>query len=201
MSVALRQAEVESAQTGANIPTVGPVGRWLLDGITLDYGPIDLLGRFFLQADTALRARGITLNFGTLDDLVAVNRRNPDTWRPLISIFDPAFGAIHNDNSFVLLGRDRAGQVVATQAARLYAWGNTNFAKEATSLRLFYPDPSAQCLPNEKVVVTAKSAERVQGSVVFSGGVWFDPSHRGQFLTGILPEYRARVLSRGGTPI
>ena len=172
-------------------------GRSLLDGITLEYGPTELLGRFFLKADAALRARGISLSFATLDELVAVNKRNADTWRPLISIFDPAFGGIKLENSFVLLGRDRGGDVVATQAARLFSWTDTNFATEAQSLRLFYSAPDRQSLPNEQVVVTAATAHNVQGRVVFSGGVWFDPRYRARFLTGILPRIsRACAFAR-----
>jgi hypothetical protein len=172
-------------------------GRSLLDGITIDFGPPDLLGRFFLKADTALRERGITLSFGTLDELVAVNRANSDTWRPLISIFDPAFGGINRDNSYVLLGRDHYGDVVATQAGRLYSWTDTNFSEEAESLRLFYPDPERQKLPGETVNVSAKMAAAIKGRVVFSGAVWFRPDHRGRFLTGIMPRIsRANAHTR-----
>ena len=42
----------------------------------VDHGPADLLGRFFLKADTAARERGITLSFGTFEDLVDVNAAN-----------------------------------------------------------------------------------------------------------------------------
>ena len=215
MSVAARQWD----RTGSDVARLGDgsgslggapkssgidalAGRSLLDGITLDYGPTDLLGRFFLKADAALRARGISVSFATLDELVAVNKRNAATWRPLISIFDPAFGGIKQDNSFVLLGRDRAGDVVATQAARLFSWTGTNFAEEAQSLRLFYSAPDRQSLPNEQVVVTAATAQNVQGRVVFSGGVWFDPRYRARFLTGILPRIsRACAFSRWYTDL
>lgn len=144
-------------------------GRTLLDGITLDFGPVDLLGRFFLRADAAARARGIELSFAPFDELVAVNRRNSDTWRPLVTVFDPTFGALHPENCFALLGRDHSGAVVATQAARLFDWTNTNFADEATSLRLFYPDPSADKLPAERIDVTAPNARELFGRVAYSG--------------------------------
>ncbi|HJZ44758.1 MAG TPA: hypothetical protein VJ233_13635, partial [Hyphomicrobiaceae bacterium] len=50
-------------------------GPSLITEITVDHGPRDLLGRFFLKADTAARARGITLSFGTFADLVDTNAR------------------------------------------------------------------------------------------------------------------------------
>ena len=83
MNVAARQWDrtggeaARSEDDKSNLVTVSKslgqgslAGRSLLDGITLDYGPADLLGRFFLKADAALRARGILLSFATLDELV-----------------------------------------------------------------------------------------------------------------------------------
>lgn len=177
-------------------------GRSLLDGITIDFGPAEMLGRFFLLADAAARQRGVTLSFGTLGDLVAINRRNSDTWRPLLPIFDPAYGAIDDGNSFALIGRNRAGDVVATQAARLFPWTDTDFAQEAANLRLFYADPERQKLPAERIGVTAPSAKRVTGRVTYSGGVWFRPDYRGRLLTAILPRIsRAIAFTRWYTDV
>lgn len=177
-------------------------GKSLLDGVTLDYGPVSLLGRFFLAADAAARQRGVSLSFGTIGDLLDVNRRNPDTWRPLVTIFDPTFGALTDANSFAILGRNRAGEVVATQAARLYSWTDTNFLEQAASLGLFYPDPGRQRLADERIEVTARSADRLFGRVTYSGGVWFRPDYRGRFLTGILPRIsRAYAFTRWYTDV
>ena len=179
-----------------------PAGKSLLDGLRLEFGPVDLLGRFFLLADAALRERGIYLSFSPLDDLIAVNRRNSNTWRPLVTVFDPTFGGINDENTFALLGRDRNGDVVATQAARLYSWTSTSFADEAETLGLFYPDPERQRLPNERIEVTAKSADQLRGRVAYSGGVWFRPDYRGIFLTGILPRIsRAYAFTRWYTDV
>ncbi|MFM9940710.1 MAG: hypothetical protein ACKVP7_14595 [Hyphomicrobiaceae bacterium] len=169
------------------LATDGLAGKSLLDGLRIDYGPVDLLGRFFLKADAALRERGISFSFASLDELVEVNKRNTDTWKPLISIFDPAFGGINATNSFVMVGRNRSGDIVATQAARLFSWTNTTFAEEARSLRLFYTYPDRQKLLGETVEVTAPHADEIRGRVVFSGAVWIRPDYRGRFLTGIMP--------------
>lgn len=180
----------------------GLAGKSLLDGLRIDYGPVDLLGRFFLKADAALRERGIAFSFGALDELIEVNRRNSNTWKPLVTVFDPTFGGIKEDNSFVMLGRDRTGEVVATQAARFYNWANSDFATETSSLRLFYPDPSRQKLPAEAMEVTAKSARKVRGRVAFSGGVWIRPDYRGRFLTAIMPRIsRANAFTRWYTDV
>jgi hypothetical protein len=177
-------------------------GTKLLDGIALEFGPVDLLGRFFLLANEAARSRGVTLSFGTLHDLVAVNRRNSSTWRPILPIFDPAFGALDDTNSFAILGHDHKGDVVVTQAARLYNWTKTNFLEEADNLGLFYPNAAAQKWPNERIEVTASSARRVTGRVCYSGGVWFRPDYRGRMLTAILPRIsRACAYTRWSTDI
>lgn len=169
----------------------------LLDQITIEHGPASLLGRFFLVADAAARRQGLYLSFASFDELAEANRRNRDTWKPLFSVFDPANGTLTPENSFCLLGRNRQGEVVATQAARLYAWDESNFADEITSLRLFYPDPARQARPGERCTVTAPSAHRITGRVVFSGGGWYRPDYRKRDLATILPRIsRALAYTR-----
>lgn len=197
-------ARLDDRDVDAPLPEIarGPVGKSLLDGLRLDFGPVDLLGRFFLLADAALRERGISFSFGTFDDLIETNRQNSDTWKPLVTVFDPRFGGLHEDNSFVMLGRDRHGDVVATQAGRFYNWATTDFARETSALRLFYPNPERQKLPAEAMEVTAKSAQRVRGRVAFSGGVWIRPDYRGRFLTAIMPRIsRANAFTRWYTDV
>ena len=82
----------------------------LLSDITVEHGPVDLLGRFFLKADTAARQRGVTLSFAPMQELVEVNERNRDTWRPLLPLFDPACGGITPDNSLLHARPQRAGR-------------------------------------------------------------------------------------------
>ena len=195
-------------QTGSGLEKSLPraagdlAGRSLLDGITLDYGPTGLLGRFFLQADAAARDLGVHLSFGTAQDLVKINKQNSDTWRPLLPIFDPAYGALDDNNIVAIIGRDSSGDVVATQAARLYNWSNTNFAAEAASLRLFYPDPQRQKLANESIRITTPAAASIAGRVCFSGGVWFHPEYRGRLLTAVLPRIsRAYAFTRWFTDV
>lgn len=160
--------------------------RPLLSDIRIEHGPVDLLGRFFLKADTAARQRNVSLSFAPLQELVETNRRNSDTWRPLLPLFDPAAGGATQQDSFCIVGRDPRGEVVATQAARLYRWDGTSFHEEAESLRLFYADPAQLRRPREKVEVTAPAAKKITGRVVFAGGAWYRPDYRGRQLAQIL---------------
>src|SRR6516165_6894454 len=102
-----------------------PTSGRLPSQLKIEYGPASLLGRFFLWADTAARDRGVTLAFATFQDLVEANRANSDSWLPLLPAFDPALGGAGPETGFVIIGRNKQGEVVATQAARFYAWPET----------------------------------------------------------------------------
>jgi hypothetical protein len=157
-----------------------------LEHIHIDYGPVHLLGRFFLLADTTAKSLGVKLVFASMHDLVAENRRNSESWRPLLPHYDPAYGGITSDNTFCVLGINGAGEVVATQAARLYALTDTSLLDEASSLRLFYPDPSRQARPGESCTITAPSAATIRGRIAFSGAAWYRPDYRGRDLVAAL---------------
>jgi hypothetical protein len=158
-----------------------------LSHVTIDYGPAELLGRLFLLWDADLRKRGITLAFGPVEMLLAVNRQHADSWRPLVPVFDAEIGGFTEENGFALFGFNADGEVIAAQAARLYSLTKSTFKEESESLRLFYADPERSAHPGEQCVVTAPSAARFDGRIVYSGAVWYRPDYRRQGLTSILP--------------
>ena len=141
-------------------------GESILDGITIDYGPADALNRLFLNADTATRAKGIRLSFASMDELVDANRRNLDSWQPLVPIFDPEIGGITDKNGFCIVGRNADGEIIATQAARLYNWTDTDLKQEGESLRMFYADPDKSKREGESCTISAPSATRMVGRAV-----------------------------------
>ena len=162
-------------------------GNFLLGQIRLDHGPVAMLGRFLIEAEARARASGITLSIGTLDDLLAVNAANSDSWLPLVGVFDPRNGGVSSANSFAILGRNAQGEIVATNAARLYSWPDSSFFDEITSLRLFYSDVERMRRAGESCEVTAQSTRMVTGQVVYSGAAWCRPDVRGRRLSTILP--------------
>ena len=170
----------------ASITTSNLVRRPLLEHIRVDHGPVHLLSRFFLLADTIAKSLGVSLQFASMHDLVTANRRNGESWRPLLPHYDPAYGGINSDNTFCVLGVNGGGEVVATQAARLYTLTDATFLEEASSLRLFYPDPRKQARPGESCIITAPSAGRIRGRVAFSGAAWYRPDYRGRDLVAAL---------------
>ena len=174
-----------------------PISGRLPTQLKIKHGPVGLLGRFFLWADSAVRDRGVTLSFGSLQDLIEANKANADSWRPLVPVFDEALGGATPQTAFVLIGRDKHGEVVATQAARLYDWPETSLKDEATSLRMFYADPDAALAREDRCEITAPIAEKITGRVVFSGGIWYRRDFRGKDLGTILPRIsRAYAFTR-----
>jgi len=200
-SAAAPQAPASRTPEPQRLDAARPVPRPpLIDEITVDHGPRDLLGRFFLMADTASRERGVALSFGSFDELVDTNARNTSSWHPLIPLFDPKNGGLGEDNAFCIVGRNTQGDIVATQAARLYRWPDTSFYEEARSLRLFYADPARMKMPKERCEISAESTRSVSGNVCFSGGGWYRRDYRKLNLSAILPRIsRALAFTRWRT--
>ena len=158
-----------------------------LDQLVIRHGPEDLLARFFFKAVHEVAARGVSLEFGTFAQLLETNQKNSDSWFPITTSFREYPGGAREDSGFVILGRDQSGEIVATQAERLYDWTGSTFKIEAESLRLFYADPDVQKAATESCSVTARAADKITGRVAYSGGVWYRPDYRRLQLTEILP--------------
>jgi hypothetical protein len=154
-----------------------------LTAVQIEHGPVDLIGRFLQYADAVNRKQGVVLSFATLEELQEVNERNRDSWKPLFPVFNPKLNTSLRDTAFCLLGRNRDGDVVSAQAARLFTWEGTNLQREAESLRWFYSDPEASKRPGESCVVTAPSARHITGRVAFLGAVWYRPDYRKRMPT------------------
>lgn len=163
-----------------------PTSGRFIDEVEVVHGPAGLLGRFFLQAELAACDCGVSLSFATSHELVRVNRANSDTWRPLLPIFDHETSGFDPGCGFVLLGKDRSGDIVASQAARVYDWSDSDLQTEATSLRMFYGTRPPQ-RPDEICRVQAPSASLISGRVVFSGAGWYRPDFRKRGLASVLP--------------
>jgi hypothetical protein len=191
------EQSVKRAATGASSRNAAsPVGAAhpphprLITDVTVEHGPVDLLGRFFLKADTAARRRGVALSFATFEELVEVNRRNSDSWKRIISMYDPRYcpRGLAPDRALCILGRDSRGEVVTTHAACFYDVDERDTLHDvATSSRMFYDDPQRMKLPGERCEVTAQIARSIRGRVLINGAVWFHPSYRKRDLAMIVP--------------
>ncbi len=165
---------------GARITTERP--RRFLSDIVIDYGPVDVLGRLFLKADTELAEKGVTLEFTTLEEMKKINAANRDSWRPLLPMFDHALTPVAPENSFAMLARDSKGDVIGAQGGLLYTLTRSNLKEEFESLRFFYRDPATQPLPGEMARITAPIASEMVGRVAFVGAVWYRKDWRSKGL-------------------
>lgn len=171
--------------------------RNFLSDVVINYGPAPVLSRLFLRLDTEMRRRGINLSFASFDELLAANKANPDSWHPLVSVFDPNIGGANADNGYALIGWNADGKAVTAIAARHYPLTNCTLKEEFESLRLFYADPEASKQPGEEIRVSAPTPATTTGSIVYLGGVWFHPSYRGQGMHRVMsPIARALSYSR-----
>jgi len=170
------------------------IDRTIFSNITIEHEPRSLLGRVILKAEASVRERGVRLSFATMQDFVETNARNRATWGAVFRGFDPELNDLDDANSFCLIGRNSKGEVVATQAGRLYDWTDSSCYEEMRALRLLYRDPAAQKLPRERCEVTALAARGIRGRVFYSGGAWYRPDYRGLGLVSFLPRL-ARSLA------
>ncbi|MGH7126128.1 MAG: hypothetical protein ACREFI_17260 [Stellaceae bacterium] len=175
--------------------------RRLLDQVTLLHGPHDLLGRFFLVADTAAREQGVKLRLrGDFDGLVEVNRRHRASWTPMSPIFDPEQSNLRIDSAFWLEAYDDSGDTVATHAARLFDWPDTTVVDEIRSLRVFYENPAPHIAEGETVEFDGAAVAHIKGRNVYGGALWVRPDYRRRGLTTILPRIsRAYAFTRWAT--
>lgn len=178
-------SEASAPQSRVSAPTAAPARSFLSD-VRIDFGPPDLLGRLFLKADRELHELGIQLSFAPVEMLIDLNRQHRASWRPLVPIFDHRVGGIDNKNGFCLVGRNCAGEIVATQACRLYTLTDRTLKEECESLKLFYADPEQSKGLQETCTITCPIADTLTGRVTYTGAVWFRPDYRSLGITSIL---------------
>ena len=173
----------------------------LPDQVDVVYGPQAIISRFILQGDREARERGVYLSIEhDFEALMAFNKSQPEKWFPLIPVFDPACSELGPDNAFWIAGRNRDGEIITAQCARLYDWRDTDFEREFESLRFAYRDPDLERWPEECAFCNAPSGRRISGMVCYSGGAWYHPHYRGMGLAAIIPRLsRTIAYSRWNT--
>lgn len=142
-------------------PNIVPENNLRLpDALTIKHGPARLLSRFVLEGDKAAREIGVRLrlrhDFG---ELVYVNKHAAvrQSWQPLLDIFNPEYSDLLAENSYWISGEDEHGEIVLTQAGRIYYWPDTTLEQEANLM--FYGGRDK----GQRTVVTAADAKLMTG--------------------------------------
>jgi GNAT superfamily N-acetyltransferase len=176
-------------------PNIVPENNLRLpDALTIKHGPARLLSTFVLEGDKAARRSGLRLrlrhDFG---ELLYFNKQRiaQGDWYRLVNMFHPEYSDLVSENSYWIAGEDEKGEIVTTQAGRVYYWPESTLVEEA---RLMFYAGQEQ---GQRCVVTAADAKKISGVVFYGGSVWVRPDFRGRRLSQLLPRLgRAYAVAR-----
>src|SRR5262249_61360881 len=95
------------------------------------------------------------------------------------------------ENAYWISGETDDGEIVVTQAGRLYYWPETTLVEEAQAM--FY---GGRANPGP-CIIKASDAAKITGVVFFGGAVWVRPDFRGLGLSRLMPRLgRAHSAAR-----
>jgi hypothetical protein len=176
-------------------PNIVPENNLRLpDALTIKHGPARLLSRFVLEGDKAARQMGIRLRLRhDFAELVYVNkdRTARGDWFRLVDMFNPEFCDLSAENSYWISGEDEHGEIVLTQAGRIFYWPHTSLEQEARLMFYGGHDRGQQC------AITARAAKSITGVVFCAGSHWIRPDFRGIRFSCLLGRLgRAYAVSR-----
>ena len=176
-------------------PNIVPENNLRLpDALTIKHGPAQLVARFVLEGDKAARRMGIRLRLRhDFHDLVYVNRERSlqGDWFRLVDMFNPEYCDLTAENSYWISGEDDRGEIMLTQAGRIFYWPETTLEREARLMFYGGHDVGQRCL------VTAPAAKLITGVVFCAGSHWIRPDFRGIQFSQLLGRLgRAYAVSR-----
>jgi hypothetical protein len=176
-------------------PNIVPENNLRLpDALTVKHGPAQLIAKFVLEGDKAARRMGIRLRLRhDFHDLVYVNKERSlqGDWFRLVDMFNPEYCDLSAENSYWISGEDDRGEVILTQAGRVFYWPETTLESEARLM--FYGGHNV----GQRCLVTAAAAKLITGVVFCAGSHWIRPDFRGNRFSQLLGRLgRAYAVSR-----
>ena len=106
-------------------------------------------------------------------------------------MFDPAICDLVPENSYWISGEDEHGEIVLTQAGRVYYWPETTLEEEVRLMFYGGQDEGQFCM------ITAAAAKMITGVVFCGGSHWIRPDFRRRRLSRLLGRLgRAYAISR-----
>lgn len=113
---------------------------------------------------------------------------------PLTPNFDPDVIDIGPANGFWMKGIDVTGDVIFTQAARMYDCNTKTLAILHEKLEAFYASPEQSAEQGETCVCEAPATHSITGNVCYHGEIWLDPRFRKRGLTESLPRLMLALI-------
>lgn len=155
--------------------------------------------RFITDIDAQAFAQGIQLSLET--DFHSLKKINDDVGKlPLTPNFDPDKIDIGPANGIWMKGVDVSGNIVFTQAARIYDCRDTTLALLHQSLRAFYSDPKSSAEDGENCICEAPITHAITGDVAYHGEIWLKTDYRARGLTTTLPRLMLAVIMMRWAP-
>ena len=168
-----------------------------IEAAQVHHGPPDILGRFFLLADTVLKELGIRLYVSSLAELAEIQTAHSSSWPLFAPMLDPRLGGVDAEMSYGFIGVDRGGRVACSQGGRVYSSTSRSLAELIDDQSFFYGEGRQGDVTQPRCSCTAPVASRVSGTFTYSGALWVHPEHRGHQLAALLPRLsRAYALTR-----
>lgn len=148
------------------------------DELVVRNGDPAVLGRFFLEAETALNEAGITVRKVDLKTLNDTYQANSKTWPIIGPPFNIQDSGLSDEGAACLIGYDAGGRPVVSCAARHYDLGNQSLVEALRDLWFFYGDKADNLRGKISLDLAVPEAEKIRGRVIYLGGLWVHPEYR-----------------------
>ena len=155
----------------------------LPDALTIKHGPARLLAQTVIEGDRLARRMGVRLRLRhDFDELVYLNRQQvaAGKWLTIPDAYNPECADLNSENAFWISGENDRGEIILTDARRIYSWTGTSLAEQIRTA-WYGRDLGQPC------IVTAEAAKMITGVVVCAGAAWVRPDFRGQHFSHLMP--------------
>jgi hypothetical protein len=167
-------------QTETASPRLAPLTSQpsFFDELVIRNGDPAVLGRFFLEAESALGQAGITVRRVDLQTLNTTYQANSETWPIIGPPFNIHDSSLTDDGAACLIGYDESGRAVVSCAARHYDLGDQSLVEALRDLWFFYGDKADTLRDKISLDLAVPEAEKIRGRVIYLGGLWVHPDYR-----------------------
>ena len=178
-----------------SLPTSQKMEASFLDSLTIDYGPLQLLGRFFSSVDAYLMDRGITVALARIEEALNIHLRNTDSWHSFPPMLDPRIAEINEDRSYCFVCRNKAGDEIAVMAGRIY--DTPGSLADSIADQSFIYGRLGRATDRTRFETWAPSAPNITAPFSYIGALWVRPDFRGSKFARFLPPLtRAYALAK-----
>ena len=126
--------------------------------------------------------------------------RNPETWRPLLPLFDPAVQRHHRrQHASASSAATRSATSSRRRPRGSIDWAARPSTTRPSSLRLFYADPAALKRRSEAVEVTAPAARKIRAASCSPAASGIGPTSAVASSPRSSPRSRAPTPTRAGS--